>query len=591
MIFTLLILILVGVIAFFHYTQGFWSATLSAFAAIIAAILAISYHESVVAVLLKGKMTDQANSIALVVLFGGVYLVLRLIIDKAIPGNLSLPLYVDKAGAAVMGLVAGIFAMGVVAVAAQAMPFDPSIAGYTRRDMAEEREVNVAVTGKPQHQTVPVPPVVDSLSFDEGRSGMFIPVDDWVVGMVSHLSDGGSLAGKRAMKTIHPNYLDELFAQRLGIQAGGIRAASNAAKKQVTVEGAFEAKTLGQIDGDLASSRPDGKNIKWPEQAKDNEMFLVVRIVFGDGTADKDDFVRFSPGSIRLVTESEEDGWKNYYPIGTVEDGATLLANRIDDFLFTKEGSAVDVAFLVKKADVVTGKDEPKFKEGVFIEVKRLVREQLTGAVKPLSADKRVSVVRKTEVAKAKPASGAPKGSAPFVFERAEVSAKVFSPIDSGASDPVIKNGQTTSGIVSVQDRKLSKLTINATEALGRMAKSPYALDELFAPAGHAIVQIKGTPPPAGGTGWEWAETAGQFALKDGGGKTFKCNGAFAKVRKGTQDMMAAVYDAAAPISSMDKEEGRPTDGWLVFVVPSGTEIKELTYKGAAVQTVNQKVP
>ncbi|MGB7159331.1 MAG: CvpA family protein [Tepidisphaeraceae bacterium] len=600
MIFSILILLLVGVIAFFHYTQGFWSATLSAIATIIAAVLAVSYHESVVDVLLKGKMADQANAFALVALFAIIYLILRIIIDKAIPGNLRMPVILDKVGAGVMGLVAGIFATGVVAIAAQSMPFDPLIAGYARRDMSEERQEGVSVTGKAQLQEVPVPPVIDSVSFDEGKADMFLPVDDWLVGTVAHLSDGGSLSGKRAMKTIHPNYLDELFAQRGGIEAGASRVATNAAKKQVSIDGVFTVPAFAaQADGDLTSSRPDGKPVKYPDQPKDDEMFLIARISFGDGTADKDNLVRFSPGSIRLVAESEDEGWRNYYPIGTVEDASTLFANRIDDYLFTREGAAVDVAFLVKKADVVTGKDEPKFKDGVFIEVKRLARQPLTGGIKPLTADKRVAYVRKPAISKAAPAgaggaaggAGAAKGNAPFVIGAAEVSPRMFSAIDSGANDADINNATVASGTVSVQGRKLSKFTINGTEALARMAKSPYALDELFAPAGSAIVQVKGTPPPSGGTGWEWYESAGDFALKDAPGKSYKANGAFAKVRRGTQDVMAAVYDAAAPIAGPVKDEGRPIEGWLAFVVPSGTQLKELTYKGQSIKAVSETVP
>jgi hypothetical protein len=406
MIFAILVIILVGVIAFFHYTQGFWSATLSAIIAVIAAVLAIGYHENVVDSLLKGKMADYAHAISLVAVFGLSYLILRIIVDKAIPGNLRLPVILDKVGAGVMGFVAAIFSVGVVAVAAQALPFGPSVAGYTRFEMTEDRDVSVVVPNR-QSQEYPIADQLDQDTFtDETHKGLLLPVDDWVVGLVSHLSDGGSLAGTRPLTDVHPAYLDELFAQRLGIQAGAMHVASNAAKKQVDVRGVFRAPApLPQADGETSNTRPNNKVVKWPEPKKD-ETLLVLRIGFNDGTADSGkapEYVRFSTGSIRLLARSEEEGSKNYYPVGTVDGGAMLLANRMDDFLFTSEGAAADVAFIVKTDDVIEGKPDEgkaKIKDGVFVEVKRLAREDLSGkpvedGIKP---DKSVNVLRKQGV-------------------------------------------------------------------------------------------------------------------------------------------------------------------------------------------------
>ena len=145
-------------------------------------------------------------------------------------------------------------------------------------------------------------------------------------------------------------------------------------------------------------------------------MYLVARIEFGDGTADggqSPEYVRFSPGSIRLLARSEEEGSRNYHPIGTIEGGTMLLANRLDDFLFASEGAAVDVAFLVRSDEVLEGKTN-KVKDGVFLEVKRLAREDLGGktvaeGVKP---DKSVSVLRKAAVVEAMKKAGAPAPAA-----------------------------------------------------------------------------------------------------------------------------------------------------------------------------------
>src|SRR4051812_10419595 len=147
MILSLVILLFIAIVAYFHYVQGIWSASLSAICAVLAALIAFSYHEPVVNLLLKGKMADQAYSAMLIVLFVASYLILRVLFDKIVPGNVSVPLYVDKVGAAVMGLIAGIFSAGIFAIAVQAMPFGPSVGGFARYTTGD-RDVTANVGGR-----------------------------------------------------------------------------------------------------------------------------------------------------------------------------------------------------------------------------------------------------------------------------------------------------------------------------------------------------------------------------------------------------------------------------------------------------------
>ena len=119
-----------------------------------------------------------------------------------------------------------------------------------------------------------------------------------------------------------------------------------------------------------------------------NESLLVVRVIVTRSAGDaKDGLMRFSPGSIRLVGNKSAGGQDaaptNYFPIGTVEGGKTVLANKLDDFLFidTKEPSGVDLAFVVETKSVfTTGADgTSKIAPGVFVEINRLAREDLSG--------------------------------------------------------------------------------------------------------------------------------------------------------------------------------------------------------------------
>src|SRR5688500_4333879 len=123
MIFTVILIAVLGGVAYFHYAQGFFSATLSAVCAVTAAAIAVGYHEVVVMSLLQGAAGDYAHALTLGGLFAVTYIVLRLIFDKAVPGNLRLPVIVDRVGGAAAGVVAGVFTAGIVSLAAQMMPF------------------------------------------------------------------------------------------------------------------------------------------------------------------------------------------------------------------------------------------------------------------------------------------------------------------------------------------------------------------------------------------------------------------------------------------------------------------------------------
>src|SRR5580765_1510994 len=147
MIFSLFVIVFVGIIAYWHYLQGFFSAAISAILAIIAALVALGFQEEIVA-MLGGKFNDQVNAIALVCLFAITYLVLRVIFDAAIPGNVRFPVYLDRIGAPIMGIIAGIFGVGVLVIAAQTLPFGPSIAGYQRYPVSFDKQIIIHQSGR-----------------------------------------------------------------------------------------------------------------------------------------------------------------------------------------------------------------------------------------------------------------------------------------------------------------------------------------------------------------------------------------------------------------------------------------------------------
>jgi len=418
--FGIILLALIAIIAYAHYLQGFFSATISAIITVFAAVLAVSLHETVVYMWKPGRFPDVASGIILCALFALIYLAARLVFDKAIPGNTRLPFLADKFGAAAMGLVAGMFATGVIAIAAQTFPVGPSILGYAYYPVVDKSPL-VILPGTPNEierylfDELKVDSELSPGTFPLHNASPLIGADAVVVNTVMCLSNGGSLAGDTPMASVHPNYLQELFGQRLGIEPGAKHTALDYGdSSQVQVTNMYRLKSLPQKDADISQVRgqscykPELPATLAPDASK--KSLIVLRVQVTQAAADADNLFRFSPASIRLCAKNVDDPnrvtWRNYYPVGTVAAGKTLLVNHLDDPLFIKleavDKSSVDLAFVVDDvSDIITQEEGAADKpaQGAFLEVKRLARIELSALNLPvesfLKADPKSTLMRK----------------------------------------------------------------------------------------------------------------------------------------------------------------------------------------------------
>ena len=428
MVFGIVILLMLAAIAFFHYIQGFFSSAISAVLSIVAAVIALAYHETLTEGLLLGVAPDWMPALVILGLYALTYVILRTLFDKLIPGQIQLPAVMDKVGGAAMGVVAGVFGLGVVAVAAQQMPFGTSVGGYVRYPTSD-RTVTVPGAGSggsiARSKDGSTFNEVEGDTFDpEKEKKMLIPVDDVLVATVEHLSDKGSLSAAKPFRSVHPDYLTELFGQRVGIQGTVQRTIiNNPEKNQLGVElsGVYAAPPIAPTQiFDHEMKRIRGTPVKVPAPAPD-EVRVVVRVKFDVTAAEaKDKLVRLSPGSVRLVTKrpdelgvNPEPDWHNYFPIGTLEANGLMYAHKIDDFLIVAApgkkvtgGDApaeVDFVFQVKREGFLpptTDKDpEPQIQSGTFLEVKKLGRLDLAagdkGKLKPYKPLTVIAIKRK----------------------------------------------------------------------------------------------------------------------------------------------------------------------------------------------------
>ncbi len=438
MMFSILILLLLAGITFIHFVQGMFSATLSAILTIIAATVAVSFHEDVIQLMKPGKVADSATAIVLCVLFVVTYVILRVIFDKFAPGNVRFQSTLDKLGGAVMGIIAGVYATGIISIAAQTMSFGPSVLGYSRYALIDPNPREVTFTAKPE-QSQMVRKVEDAMkakSFKEAGDPQktWVPVDDIVLGTVANLSDG-ALSGARSFSSIHPDFLQEAFGLRAGMEPGAKRVATNfGSQRSIDVTKIIARDRLKQVlDAELPEVRggatdkkapppPANENAKLKDEAKvapkdleapKNGALLIVRMTASAEAKDKDGNFRFSLSAIRLVAPNGAGKAREFHPVGTFDtwSGGTVWLSAVSDPLFAnKEG--VDLVFVIDDASDVlepSGGGKPKsgaaasgqtfqVKPGVFLEVKWLARVNLSEKPAergPSPADPNFDILRK----------------------------------------------------------------------------------------------------------------------------------------------------------------------------------------------------
>jgi hypothetical protein len=168
----------------------------------------------------------------------------------------------------------------------------------------------------------------DSTRLDpDDPSGVLLNADGFATGLFGIISNG-SLSGKNSFKTIHPNYLDQLFFNRflgdtssfsgvypaIEVPKPGVWPASEAVKKQVD---AFvsEMRTRG---GKVVYEQP-GKSVALPISTKESYNPTIVRIGIIRRATHREPNINggaFTPAQLRLICTRSTGQAVNTYPIG-----------------------------------------------------------------------------------------------------------------------------------------------------------------------------------------------------------------------------------------------------------------------------------
>ncbi len=176
--------------------------------------------------------------------------------------------------------------------------------------------------------------------------------------------------------------------------------------------------------------------------------------------------------------------------------------------------------------------------------------------------------------------------AAPISIQNVEMSDQLFTPINVGTADKTANDVQLKSGTCSFRDQKFTKLSIDPVDSIRMLSAGSFGIQTLFVPPGQAMVQVSARPP-AEGDAWAWANDLQKFALVDAHKKTYRPAGAWAKVMQEAAERLAASYDASGATPSINQSQGRPTDVWIAFLVPAGTQLRDLSYGGKPIKAVN----
>lgn len=117
-------------------SEGMWGAALMFFNALFAGLITFNFYEPLAKVLAESAsfMTDYADMVCILVLFGATLFALRLTTDSIAPGMVRFPSILYWLGGVVFGLGASVITTGIILLAFQAAPVHKKVLGSITYD-------------------------------------------------------------------------------------------------------------------------------------------------------------------------------------------------------------------------------------------------------------------------------------------------------------------------------------------------------------------------------------------------------------------------------------------------------------------------
>ncbi len=317
--------------------------------AVCAGTIAFGFFELLAGIIVgrgNGSLTSLvpwAHTISFILLFVLAFAILQTAASQLLYTPVDFGFMPERIGRVVCGIVLGLFVSGFLFTAVDMSPLSPKWP-YQRFDPA-------------------------NVKIDEPKKA-FLNVDGLAAGLFNAISNGG-LSGKISFATIHPNYLDQLFLNRLfGSGVSVVSALSPAIEvSKPAVWPASEAigEQVGRFIEELRRSGrlsyEDSKSVSLPISTKGGYDATMVRIGINKRALRTEPALTggiFTPGQLRLICMRKGYGQEqlageaaNVYPIGYLKaaDQVQAMAPQIkvesSDFQDGANSRFIDFVFCV----------------------------------------------------------------------------------------------------------------------------------------------------------------------------------------------------------------------------------------------------
>lgn len=307
---SLLLFLLLIAIILYQTLHGFFNALLMTVLTVCCAALAMGTYQWVAGNWLAPHWKpDYAQAIAVSGIFGVSLIILRVITDQIIKRSNLLPSLIDRAGAAVCGLVTALTIVGVAGFGLQHIPFDKAALGYARLPQLEAKRDEEGNTPDPR-------------PFDAEENEIWLGLDRFTVAMVGMFSDG-VFSGKNSLKGENPD-----LVQAVGwVNSTRAEVSRYAPPRSISVmktEDGRDSRVVEHIFEIIPSTRRNDRGSEYTElTATSNREYRVVRLSLKPDAKSKVGKVSeffFALPQIRLVGTSRADGFKQYRPIAIQEE-------------------------------------------------------------------------------------------------------------------------------------------------------------------------------------------------------------------------------------------------------------------------------
>ena len=196
MILNLLLIALILAVAVFWSTQGLFSAFLHLVTTVVAGAVAFALWEPLTQGLLLDAVPSWAWTAGLLLPFGLTLIVLRLVSNKVVGGNLKLPGLADQALGGVVGAVSGVITVGVCLIGFGFLPLGAGLLGYQPLEVKADGTLGTPVN-------------------DEVTTALWVPADAAAAGLYSLASTRG-FASSRPLALLRPGLAEAPARFRLG---------------------------------------------------------------------------------------------------------------------------------------------------------------------------------------------------------------------------------------------------------------------------------------------------------------------------------------------------------------------------------------